>query len=92
MERRKITVEIDLEEIEKMPMGMWTVNQSFHEIATGEKVGLFKTDLLSGDSIIQVIGKDVCWRINKEQNAKIFTAILLQSDQSPIAVDQTDLD
>jgi hypothetical protein len=93
MERRKITVEIDLEEIPVIPFGAWICTQTFHDPNTGEELGHLATDITTGNYIIQLSdNKDVIWSINKEQNAKIFTAILLKSEQSPIAVDQTDLD
>jgi hypothetical protein len=93
MERRKITVEIDITEMPVIPFGAWICTQTFHDPNTGEELGHLATDITTGNYIIQLCdNKDAAWVIDKEQNAKIFTAILLQSEQPPITIDQTDLD
>ena len=92
---RKITVEIDIiEDAVKGFDGVFITTQTFHDTTTNEELGFLMTNVMTGDNLFlrkEDDLKGISWHIPKEQNAKIFAAILLQDFLTKDDLTQQDL-
>jgi DNA-directed RNA polymerase delta subunit len=86
-----ITVEIQVAPFDfKRFVGAMHETQTYHDAKTNKQIGSLFTDVLTGDNFIFM--KDGgAWKIDKDQFAKVFHAILLQ-DTGDVEIRQSDLD
>lgn len=88
-----LSVELILTETPEITGAMSVETQTYHNTQTGERIGSLFTDPFNGNAVFlvhQPDGMTIVWQMNKDQFAKIFTAIYLQADAKDI--NQADLD
>jgi hypothetical protein len=95
MTNHKITLNVELVLVETPEiMGSMSVEtQTYHNTQTDERIGSLFTDPFNGNAVFlvhQPDGVTKVWQMDKDQFAKIFTAIYLQADVEDIQ--QGDLD
>jgi hypothetical protein len=88
-----LNVELVLKETSMIQGAMAVETQTYHDTRTDDRIGSLFTDPFNGNAVFLVHQPDgitKVWQMDKDQFAKIFTAIYLQADAEDIQ--QGDLD